>query len=134
MKKIFLVSVWTYTTRTRPIELEQHYFAVRATGYRAAQNAAARKFKGEGYDVDGCCVERDAYGKAITAANAEELKTIAAAIRARIANYESDIDATNRLTDSELAELSYTDMARRLLNNYGLKVAKKKLAALEYFK
>lgn len=140
MKKVYLVNVWTCTNRTRPVELEQHYFAVRATGYRAAQNAAARKFKSEGYEVDVACVERDdhgeygEYGAPITAATAEELETLKANVRKRIAKYESDIDATNRLTAEELAALTYTGMALRILDSHALKVAKKKLAALDAVK
>lgn len=139
-KKIYLVSVWVYTQRTRPVKKEEHYYAVRATGYRAAQNAATRKFTADGYDVEVACVERDdhgdygEYGAPITAGTKEELETLKDNVRKRIAKYEAAIDATNRLTDSELAGLSYIDMAWRLLDGHALNVAKEKLAALEAVK
>lgn len=128
MKKIYLVSVWVCTKRTCPVELENHYFACRATGKRAAQNAAARKFKEDGYDVDLCVAETDERGNLITADTADELK---APILERIANYEANIAATEQLSDADVEKLSRIQCARRLLDYHALEVAKKKLAALD---
>lgn len=134
MKKVYLVSVWVYTKGTKT---EEQFFAVRATGYRAAQNAAVRKFKADGYEVEVACVERDdhgdygEYGAPITASTNDELETLKDNVRKRIAKYEADIDVTNRLTNEELEGLSWTELAWRLLDGHALNVAKKKLAALD---
>lgn len=125
MKKVFLVSVWVCNS---PKELEQHYFACRATGKRAAQNAAERKFKADGYEIDVCCAETDEYGNLIAADSPDELK---APILERIAKYKACIAETERLTPEETAKMDWLDCAWRLLDYHALTVAQKKIAALD---
>lgn len=126
MKKVYLVSVCVVTKRTRPIELEQHFVAVRSVSRKGAEQAAKRRFKG--YDVWNYCVETDHYGAPVASETVDDLK---AEIQRRIASYNKSITKTENLSDAEISKLGRVDCMRKLLDYHALEIAKKKLAALD---
>lgn len=133
MKKVYLVSVFASRDGRK---LEEFFIACRATGYRAAQNAATREFTRKGYDVNVSCIERDETweNNPLTAVDTAELEGLKDDIRNRIAKYNARIAETNALSDDEVAKLGWCGCAHRLLDCIALKNAQKKLAALDAFK